>query len=81
MTDLRQAYREALISLMTERPEVVCLDSDTGLFQADDFGAAADRYINVGICEQNLIGVAAGLAASGRATTESRQSPNILVNF
>jgi transketolase len=31
-----------------------------------DFGTGAARYINLGIAEQNLMGVAAGLAACGR---------------
>ncbi|MFI1799282.1 hypothetical protein ACH427_18300 [Streptomyces sp. NPDC020379] len=44
----------------------MCLDSDTGLFNGVDFGAAAVRYVNLGIAEQNLMGVAAGLARSGR---------------
>ncbi|GAB3887264.1 transketolase family protein [Kibdelosporangium lantanae] len=44
---------------------MVCLDSDTGLFAGVDFGPAADRYVNLGIAEQNLMGVAAGLAKSG----------------
>jgi transketolase len=62
----RQAYRDQLLALMPTHPELVCLDTDTGLFTAADFGAAADRYVNLGIAEQNLVGVAAGLAAGGR---------------
>ena len=45
---------------------LVCLDSDTGLFLGQDFGAGRDRYLNLGIAEQNLLGAAAGLARSGR---------------
>ncbi|MBM7172713.1 transketolase [Streptomyces sp. G44] len=44
---------------------VVCLDSDTGLFNSVDWGELAGRYINLGIAEQNLLGAAAGLAAVG----------------
>jgi transketolase len=62
----RQAYRDHLVALMPAHPELVCVDTDTGLFSADDFGAAADRYVNLGIAEHNLMGVAAGLAAGGR---------------
>jgi transketolase len=62
----REAYRDALIEAMRVDERVVCLDSDTGLFSGVDFGAAADRYVNLGIAEQNLLGVAAGLARSGR---------------
>src|SRR4029450_12833752 len=44
---------------------VVCVDTDTGLFSGVDFGAATGRYLNLGIAEHNLMGVGAGLAASG----------------
>ncbi len=62
----REAYRDALLAAMQLDQRLVCLDSDTGLFQGQDFSAAADRYINLGIAEQNLLGAAAGLAKSGR---------------
>lgn len=62
----RTSYRDTLIDAMRDRPDVFCLDSDTGLFAPDMFGEMRDRYINLGICEQNLIGVAAGLAAAGK---------------
>jgi transketolase len=62
----RDTYRDTLTELMAADPRLFCLDSDTGLFAGADFGAAADRYVNLGIAEHNLIGMAAGLAASGR---------------
>jgi transketolase len=62
----RIAYRDLLARLLPEHPELVCLDTDTGLFSGVDFGTAQDRYVNLGIAEQNLMGVAAGLAASGK---------------
>lgn len=61
----REAYREALAELMAADERVWCLDGDTGLFDADAFGPAKDRYVNLGIAEHNLIGTAAGLAAAG----------------
>lgn len=61
----RHVYRDHLAATMVADPGVVCLDGDTGLFAGVDFGTAADRYLNLGIAEQNLIGVAAGLAAGG----------------
>ncbi|MBW8486818.1 transketolase family protein [Actinomadura parmotrematis] len=61
----RDAYRDLVPELLAADPRAVCLDSDTGLFAGVDFGAAADRYVNLGIAEQNLMGVAAGLAQSG----------------
>jgi transketolase len=62
----RTAYRDLLARLLPEHPELVCLDTDTGLFSGVDFGTAAERYVNLGIAEHNLMGVAAGLAASGK---------------
>lgn len=62
----RDAYRDTLTALMAADSRLFCLDSDTGLFAGVDFGANADRYVNLGIAEHNLIGMAAGLAASGK---------------
>jgi transketolase len=62
----REVCRDLIIARMAVDDRLVCLDSDTGLFNGADFGAAADRYVNLGIAEQNLMGVAAGLARSGR---------------
>ncbi|HST48456.1 transketolase family protein [Jatrophihabitans sp.] len=62
----REAYRDTLLAAMPLDDRLVCLDSDTGLFLGKDFGTAADRYLNLGIAEQNLLGAAAGLARCGR---------------
>ncbi|MEE1789462.1 transketolase C-terminal domain-containing protein [Streptomyces sp. BE308] len=62
----REVYRDVLVELLGEDERHVCLDSDTGLFSATDWGESARRYLNLGIAEQNLMGVAAGLARSGR---------------
>jgi transketolase len=59
-------YRDVLVELLGHSERLICLDSDTGLFSPVDWGAAAERYINLGIAEQNLMGVAAGLARAGR---------------
>lgn len=61
----RIAYRDHLVALMATDRRVVCLDTDTGLFSGVDFGPAQSRYLNLGIAEHNLMGVAAGMAASG----------------
>lgn len=62
----RAAYRDLLIGLMASDERIYCVDTDTGLFAGADFGPAASRYINLGIAEHNMMGVAAGLAASGK---------------
>jgi len=64
----RDAYGETLVALGAEYPDLVVLDADlagatkTGMFRK----AYPDRFFNCGIAEQNLMGVAAGLAASGK---------------
>ena len=62
----REVYRDVLVDLLGDDERLICLDSDTGMFSPVDWGTAADRYINLGIAEQNLMGVAAGLARSER---------------
>ena len=63
----RQSYGEALAELGKENEKVVVLDADlsgatkTGIF-AKQF---PDRFFNVGIAEQNMMGVAAGMGVSG----------------
>ena len=64
----RQSYGEELAKLGEENKDIVVLDADlttatkTGIF-AKKF---PDRFINVGIAEQNLIGIAAGLSTFGK---------------
>ena len=63
----RQSYGEALVELAAEHDDFVVLDADlaaatqTGKFKA----ACPDRFIDVGIAEGNLMGIAAGIAAAG----------------
>lgn len=65
---MRDAYGEALLELGASNPKVVVVGADTtgslksGVF-ATKFPA---RFFNVGIAEQNLIGIAAGLAHAGK---------------
>ena len=65
--DCRQAFAETLIELARsdERIVTVCNDSvgssNLGAFQKE----FPDRLVNVGIAEQNMVGVAAGLANGG----------------
>ncbi|MBN1171184.1 MAG: transketolase [Micromonosporaceae bacterium] len=62
----RDAYRDCLLPLLNQHPDLICLDTDTGLFGAQFAAAAGDQYLNLGIAEHNLMGIAAGLAAGGR---------------
>ena len=63
----RESYGKALAELGTEHKDVVVLDADlaeatkTGIFKK----AHPERFIDCGIAESNMMGVAAGLAAAG----------------
>ncbi len=64
----RQSYGEALVELGREHENLVVLDADlaaatqTGKFRA----VFPERHIDCGIAESNMIGVAAGMAATGK---------------
>lgn len=64
----RKAYGEALQLLAKNNPKVVVLDADLSksTMTADFRSVAPDRFINVGIAEQNLVGTAAGLSLAGK---------------
>lgn len=65
---MRSAYGEALVELGTSHPRVVVLGADTTeSIKSGMFGAKfPERFFNLGIAEQNLVGVAAGLALAGK---------------
>lgn len=64
----RDAYGEALIDLGKRRKDVVVLDADlSGSTKTGKFAKAfPDRFFNIGIAEQDMIGTAAGLALTGK---------------
>lgn len=63
---MREAYGDALLS-MTDDPRVVVLDADLAkaTTSAKFAKACPERFFDMGISEQNLIGTAAGMALSG----------------
>lgn len=69
----RQAYGEALKKLAAENPNIVVLDADLSksTMTAEFKKVAPERFINVGIAEQNLIGTAAGLSLAGKVAFAS----------
>src|SRR5436309_815671 len=64
----REAFGHALEKLGGELPDVVVVDGDVNNSTHTEFFKKKypDRFFNVGIAESNLIGVAAGLASSGK---------------
>jgi len=66
VTGMRDAFSDALYAIARRDPRVILVTSDTGAVCHDDFKAEIPRqYLNVGIAEQNMIGVGAGLAMAG----------------
>lgn len=65
--DMRDAFFEKLAEAARLDKRIVVLSADHGAFALKKFEEEMpDRYINIGIAEQNMVGVAAGLAASGK---------------
>ena len=68
MAEMRKAYGQALVELGGENKNIVVLDADlsastkTSMFKE----AFPERHFNAGIAESNLMGMAAGLAVSGK---------------
>ena len=68
MKAMREAYGETLVELGQSNSNVVVLDADvasstrTILFK----NAHPDRFFNIGIAEGNMVGIASGMAATGK---------------
>lgn len=68
LADCRVAFSEALVALAGVNPRIVAVANDSisssnlGAFQA----RFPDRLVNVGIAEQNMVGISAGLAGAGK---------------
>ena len=64
---MREVFGETVAALAAEDPRIVMLDGDVGSStRADIFEKAhPDRYLQMGIAEQNMMGVAAGLSTMG----------------
>src|ERR1700692_1043447 len=60
-------YGKALVELARTRPDIICLGADlTRQTETDLFrDQIPERFINVGMAEENMIGIAGGLARAG----------------
>lgn len=67
-TATREAYGEALVELGRENKNIVVLDADLSKSTKTEMFAKEfpERFFNMGIAEQNMMGTAAGLATSGK---------------
>jgi transketolase len=72
-------YGKAILDLAENRPDLMVLSADLGNSSGlDRFSRSfPDQFVNVGIAEQNLVGVAAGLAKEGYTVFASSFAPFI----
>lgn len=63
---MRAAFVTALVDLALHDPTIVLLTGDLGYTVLEPFiDQFPDRFFNVGVAEQNMLGLATGLAANG----------------
>jgi transketolase len=63
---MRNAFIQSLMNIAKQNPRVIMVTGDLGFSVFEPFIAAfPDRYLNAGVAEQNMTGVAAGLAMEG----------------
>ncbi len=64
---MRTAFISELITQAEKNPNIWLLTADLGFSALEPFAKKfPDRYVNVGVAEQNMVGIAAGLAHSGK---------------
>ena len=64
----REAFGKAIAALSAEHPELIVLDADlAGATKSGEFKKACpEHFLDMGIAEADMVGVAAGLAACGK---------------
>jgi transketolase len=63
---MRNAFSRALVDAARNDPRIVLLTGDHGYALFDEFRrVCSGQYVNAGVAEQNMVGVAAGLAKGG----------------
>jgi transketolase len=73
---VRDAFIRELTRIAAEDERIFTLTADLGVHLFDDLAErAAGRFLNVGIAEQNLVGVAAGLAYAGKTAVAYSIAP------
>src|SRR3989442_15258857 len=79
---IREAFGEALAKLGEQDSEIVVLDGDVHNSTRTDFFAKKfpDRFFNVGIAESNLVGIAGGMASSGKRVWAASFAAFIMCN-
>lgn len=63
---MRQAFLDTLLELARQDRRIVFLTADLGFMAVEPLREAfPDRFLNVGVAEQNMVGIATGLAEAG----------------
>lgn len=63
---MRRAFAQTLCELAETDPNIILMTADLGFMVLEQFSDAfPDRFINVGVAEANMIGLATGLASCG----------------
>jgi transketolase len=63
---MRQAFVQTLVELAARDPRILLLTADLGYLALEPFMEKhPDRFFNVGVAEQNMVGLATGLAEAG----------------
>ena len=63
---MRKRFGKVISKLADENDKIVLLVGDIGYRVFDDFrDKYPERFINMGICEQSIIGAASGMALEG----------------
>jgi len=64
---MRDVFIRTLTAIAAKRPQVMLLTADLGFGVLEEFAARFPKqFLNVGVAEQNMTGLAAGLALEGR---------------
>ena len=67
MKDLRDAFFDIILEIALKEKDVIVLTDDMGAHSLETFKKELpSQFINIGIAEQNMIGLAAGLAMNGK---------------
>ena len=64
---MRDIFVEQLTTEIDKDPSIILITADLGFGSFDNLSKNyPDNFLNVGVAEQNMIGVAAGMAIRGR---------------
>lgn len=67
MPDLRPSFINELIKLASKDKKIIFIVGDVGYSFAEKFiGKFPEQFLNCGVMEQSMLGIAAGMAMSGK---------------